>query len=292
MRIAMLLPVTLRTLAGSYGSRENMVSLLTEGLVKRGFDITLFVTTNFKTNGKSRAVCERGYEEDKIINPRVRECLHILKLFECADKFDLIHNNFDFLPLTYSALTVTPLVTTIHDIPSSSILPIYKKYNGKVFYVATSSAGRSSELDYLATIYYGKSVETTDKMVEKYIKVYQQVLDKTKREDHRPWGFYQVLANGEGYKNKRIVVYPGKRLSLQRHKKRAEHWYLLQGEAVVTLGEEKIRLTGGQSLDIPRGEVHRIENIGKENLSFIEIQTGDYFGEDDIERLEDDFGRV
>ena len=72
MRIAMLLPVTLRTLGGSYGSRENMVSLLTEGLVKRGFDITLFVTTNFKTNGKLRAVCERGYEEDKIINPRLR----------------------------------------------------------------------------------------------------------------------------------------------------------------------------------------------------------------------------
>lgn len=101
---------------------------------------------------------------------------NVKKLVECADKFDLIHNNFDFLPLTYSALTATPVVTTIHGVPSPSILPVYKKYNGKVFYVATSNADRSPELDYLATIHHGKWVEkcfNADKMVEKYIKVYQ-----------------------------------------------------------------------------------------------------------------------
>jgi len=112
------------------------------------------------------------------------------------------------------------------------------------------------------------------------------------REDHRPWGFYRVLADEKTYKNKEIVVYPGKRLSLQRHRRRSEHWYILSGQAVVTLDNTKTTLTAGQSIDIPRGSLHRIENTGTDDVSLIEIQTGDYFGEDDIERLEDDFGRV
>lgn len=111
-------------------------------------------------------------------------------------------------------------------------------------------------------------------------------------EDHRPWGFYQVLADEADHKVKRIVVYPGKRLSLQRHRQRQEHWYILSGEALVTRDQERIRLACGQAVDIPKGAVHRIENIGTEPVTFIEVQTGTYFGEDDIERLEDDFGRV
>ena len=112
------------------------------------------------------------------------------------------------------------------------------------------------------------------------------------REDHRPWGFYRVLADEETYKSKQIVVYPGKRLSLQRHRRRSEHWYILHGQAVVTLDSKEIPLSEGQSVDIPKGALHRIENTGTDNVLFIEIQTGDYFGEDDIERIEDDFGRV
>jgi mannose-6-phosphate isomerase len=110
-------------------------------------------------------------------------------------------------------------------------------------------------------------------------------------EDHRPWGYYQVYADEPDHKVKRIVVYPGKRLSLQRHRRRAEHWYIMSGQAVVTRGEEKIPLAAEVSIDIPKGAVHRIHNEGTEEMVFIEIQTGDYFGEDDIERLEDDFGR-
>ena len=116
--------------------------------------------------------------------------------------------------------------------------------------------------------------------------------DKNRLEDHRPWGYYIVLADEPDHKVKRIVVKPGKRLSLQRHQKRAEHWYIIKGNATVTLDEQKLDLTKGQAVDIPRGSVHRIENQGKDDMAFIEIQTGDYFGEDDIERLEDDFGRV
>jgi len=110
--------------------------------------------------------------------------------------------------------------------------------------------------------------------------------------DHRPWGHYTVLADEPDHKVKRICVYPGKRLSLQRHHRRAEHWYLLCGEAVVTLDGKEIPLKGGQSMDIPRGAAHRLFNAGKTEAAFIEVQTGEYFGEDDIERIEDDYGRV
>jgi len=117
-------------------------------------------------------------------------------------------------------------------------------------------------------------------------------MEEKYEEEHRPWGFYRVLADEEDHKVKRIVVYPGKRLSLQRHRRRTEHWYILRGRALVTLDGGEIPLEPGQSVDIPRGTVHRVTNPGEEVLAFIEVQTGDYFGEDDIERLEDDFGRV
>ena len=110
-------------------------------------------------------------------------------------------------------------------------------------------------------------------------------------EDHRPWGYYQVYADEPDHKVKRIVVYPGKRLSLQRHQRRMEHWYVLEGEAVVTRGDEELHLKEGESVNIPRAAVHRVRNPGTKDMAFIEVQTGDYFGEDDIERLEDDFGR-
>jgi len=110
--------------------------------------------------------------------------------------------------------------------------------------------------------------------------------------DHRPWGYYEVLADQEDYKVKRIVVYPGKRISLQRHHRRAEHWFILSGEAVVSVDSEELHLTAGQSVDIRRGAAHRILNAGTGELAFIEVQTGDYCGEDDIERIQDDFGRI
>ena len=110
--------------------------------------------------------------------------------------------------------------------------------------------------------------------------------------DHRPWGFYTILADEADHKVKRICVYPGKRLSLQRHRRRAEHWYLLAGEAVVTLDGREITLRAGEVVDIPCGAAHRLQNIGVKEVSFIEIQTGEYFGEDDIERFADDYGRV
>ena len=108
---------------------------------------------------------------------------------------------------------------------------------------------------------------------------------------HRPWGYYKVLADEPDHKVKRIVVFPGKRLSLQKHQKRSEHWFLLSGQGIVTLDGERLNKKGGESVNIPCGSLHRIENSGTVDLNFIEVQTGEYFGEDDIERLEDDYGR-
>lgn len=116
--------------------------------------------------------------------------------------------------------------------------------------------------------------------------------NQTNDESHRPWGYYEILSDDTDHKVKRITVYPGKRLSLQLHKKRSEHWFIVKGRGLVTINKQDIRLSEGESVDINRNDAHRIKNISCENLVFIEVQTGDYFGEDDIQRIEDDFGRV
>jgi mannose-6-phosphate isomerase-like protein (cupin superfamily) len=426
------------------------VWLLTEGLVEKGVDVTLFATADSKTSATLHAIVPRPYEEDKTLDPKVWECLHISELFERADDFDLIHNHFDFLPLTYAELVKTPVLTTIHGLSSENILPVFKKYNGKVYYVSVSDSDRSPDIRYIATVYHGiepesftfrahggdyllffggihpekgtreaieiakragrdlvvagiiqdedyfrrevephfdgkrvtyigpvgldgrdellgkalallhpiryeepfglsiveanacgtpviafprgstpeiicdgvngffahdisaavgavgrigeilrancrKVVEerfSRDRMVEDYLRIYSQILEATKRKDHRPWGYYEALADQSDHKVKRIVVFPGQRLSLQRHGRRAEHWTVVRGTPVVTRDNVDIPLKPGDSIDIPRGASHRIANPGPDAVVFIEVQMGDYFGEDDIERFEDDYGRV
>lgn len=412
-------------------------------------DVTLFATTDSETKALLQAVCEKGYEEDQSIDPKVWECLHISNVFERAEEFDLIHNHFDFLPLGFSKLVSTPLVTTIHGFSSPKILPVYQKYNGEVYYVSISNSDRSDKLNYISTVYHGidlrqftfkedfgdyllffgrmhhdkgakeaieiakgsgkklimagiiqddqyyqkeikphlgeqiiyigtvgpdrrnellgnayallhpinfhepfglsiiesmacgtpaiafnkgsmeeiiesgkngflvsntdeavgvlknipeidrrlcrKTVEgrfTADRMVNDYIQVYNQILKSSGRENKRPWGYYTILSDEPDHKVKRIIVFPGGRLSLQRHKRRSEHWQMISGKAVVTVGDQDLQLGAGDSVDIPAGTIHRIENKGNQNVTFIEIQTGDYFGEDDIERLEDIYGRA
>jgi len=117
-------------------------------------------------------------------------------------------------------------------------------------------------------------------------------LFRAMEEDHRPWGYYRVLSDEETHKVKVIVIYPKKRLSLQRHRSRAEHWYIVEGTGIVTRDSEEIPLAAGQAIDIRQGVWHRMMNPGAGNLVFVEVQTGEYFGEDDIERREDDYGRV
>ena len=155
LRIALLSPISWRTPPRHYGPWEAVVSLLAEELVESGLDVTLFASGDSQTRAKLVAVSPRPYSEDASIEPKVAECLHIAEVFERAAEFDVIHNNFDFLPLTYSGLTETPLLTTIHGFSSPSILPVYKKYNGRTHYVAISEADKSPQLDYVAVIHHG-----------------------------------------------------------------------------------------------------------------------------------------
>ncbi len=159
MKIAMLSPIAWRTPPRHYGPWEQVVSWLTEGLAGQGVEVTLYATADSQTVARLRSVAPRPYAEDPELDPKVWECLHIAALFEEADHYDLIHNHFDFLPLTYSGLISTPVVTTIHGFSSPRILPVYQKYNRKVHYVSISDADRHPGLDYCATVYHGIPVE-------------------------------------------------------------------------------------------------------------------------------------
>ncbi|RWY47904.1 glycosyltransferase family 4 protein [Mucilaginibacter gilvus] len=155
MRAAILAPVAWRTPPRHYGPWEQVASNIAESLIKLGVEVTLFATGDSITLGKLDAICEQGYEEDRTQDAKVLECLHISNLMEKATDFDIIHNNFDFLPLTYSALVKTPIITTIHGFSSPRIIPVYKKYNSIGHYVSISNADRSAELEYIATVYNG-----------------------------------------------------------------------------------------------------------------------------------------
>lgn len=388
MKIAMLSPLSWRTPPRHYGPWENIVSLLTEQLVSMGVDVTLFASGDSITAGKLVSVCERPYSEDPMIDPKVWECLHIAELFRRADEFDLIHNHFDFLPLSYSEFARTPVVTTIHGFSSHAILPVYKKYNDSTYYVAISETDKSAELDYIATIHHGidlsqftyqqetedyllflgrihpdkgvhdaievarktgkclviagivqdenyfrEQVEpcidgskveyigsvgpqkrqevmgcalamlhlihfdepfglsvvesmacgtpviaygrgsmpelikngstgfilddvekrfTCQRMAYEYTGVYHRILED--RENYRPWGHYENFLECDEHKIKELVVNLGERLSLQKHRHRAEHWTVVSGEALVTVGEKEISLKSGQSVDVPRDQ--------------------------------------
>ena len=155
MKIAILSPIAWRTPPIHYGPWEQVASNIAEGLVAKGFDVTLFATQDSITKGMLEGIIPQGYEEDKEQEPKVSECLHISNVMEKAKTFDIIHNNFDFLPLTYSKLITTPMVTTIHGFSSPKIIPVFKKYNDNSYYVSISNADRSPELNYIATVYNG-----------------------------------------------------------------------------------------------------------------------------------------
>jgi len=450
MKIAMLSPAILPEPGNYSGALDNVVSLLTEGLVSCGIEVTLFAIGDSRTSDQRVKVNQMDYGERQSFSCGVRECFHISEVFERGEQFDLIHNHSDCLPLTYMAMTTTPVVTTIHSFSSHESLSVYKKYNRKAFYVAVSEADKCPELDYADTIPHGIDLRrfsfrpkhgeyllfcgqikenngagecievarrtgrrlllagsiqdqdyferhvrphldvnriihvdsagsekrgellgdayallhpidfdepfglpvveamacgtpviavnrgcmretiidgvtgflvrdldemagavaevsqlsrfkcrewieerfTADRMVRDYIRVYERIIQQSRREDHRPWGFYEILSDVRDHKVKRITVYPGQRLSYQRHFRRSEHWYVISGKAVVTRDGKDIALTVGQAVDLPVGIWHRMRNPGTEDMVFIEVQTGEYFGEDDIERSEDDYGRA
>ncbi len=159
LRVAMLAPISWRVPPRHYGPWERVVSLLSEGLVARGVAVTLFATADSLTSATLVGTCPRPCSEDDTLDPKVWECLHISQVFERAGEFDLIHNHFDFLPLSYSRLIDTPVVTTIHGFSSPRILRVYEDYNASSHYVSISDADRSPKLDYLATVHHGIALD-------------------------------------------------------------------------------------------------------------------------------------
>jgi glycosyltransferase involved in cell wall biosynthesis len=153
-RVAVLSPVAWRTPPRQYGAWETVAGNITEGLVARGWDITLFATGDSVTQAHLHAVVDKGYEEDRSLDPKVAEYLHISEAFEHAAEFDLIHSHYDFMALTYSRLVKTPVLTTIHGFSSPQIMPVYRKY-GEGYFVSISDADRAPGLNYLATVYNG-----------------------------------------------------------------------------------------------------------------------------------------
>ena len=150
----MLSPVAWRTPPRHYGAWETVASNITEGLIARGWDVTLFATRDSVTRAHLHAVVDRGYEEDPSGDPKVAEYLHISEVFEHAAEFDLIHSHYDFMALTYSRLVKTPVLTTIHGFSSPRIMPVYQKYRDGYF-VSISDSDRAPGLNYLATVYNG-----------------------------------------------------------------------------------------------------------------------------------------
>ena len=200
MKIAMISPIAWRTPPRHYGPWEQIVSLLTEGLLDNGVEVTLFATADSITKAKLHSVCPKGYAEDEEVDPKVWECLHISEVFEHAHEFDLIHNHFDFLPLSYSKLVKTPLLTTIHGFSSLKILPVYKKYNLSVHYISISDADRSPELDYLATIHHGINLEqfTFNPAPEEYLLFFGRI--------HADKGAYEAIQIAKQSKRRLIIA--------------------------------------------------------------------------------------
>ena len=153
-RVAVLSPVAWRTPPRQYGAWETVASNIAEGLVDRGWDVTLFATRDSVTRARLHSVVDRGYEEDTSIDPKVAEYLHISEAFEHAAEFDLIHSHYDFMALAYTRLVKTPVLTTIHGFSSPRIMPVYEKYRDGYF-VSISNSDRAPVLNYLATVYNG-----------------------------------------------------------------------------------------------------------------------------------------
>ncbi len=199
MKIAVLSPVAWRTPPRHYGPWEQVASNITEGLVEKGIDVTLFATKDSKTSGKLDGIIAQGYEEDSSVEPKVVECLHIANLMEKASKFDIIHNNCDFLPISYSRLIKIPMVTTIHGFSSPKIIPVFKKYNDINYYVSISNADRSKELTYVATVYNGidRKLFTLNENPDNYLLYFGRV--------HHDKGTWEAIQIAKKAKMKLII---------------------------------------------------------------------------------------
>jgi mannose-6-phosphate isomerase-like protein (cupin superfamily) len=243
---------------------DNQHENLIESLKNRGCDTVSFITCDYL------------------------EPIDIMKLsrFVHESECDVIHNELGTFPLVFNPWMKVPLLTVLNTYLSDDDLRIIKT-SCKICYFA------SVDMSIVPREILDRTfpVNSPD-IVESYFGIYENIKKNTASIDRRPWGFYEIISDKDNHKVKRITVNPGKRLSLQSHKRRSEHWIIVSGMGIVTLNNNNYELREGGSIDIMKGAAHRIANPGDSPLIFIEIQMGDYFGEDDIVRLEDDFGRA
>ncbi|MGC9324712.1 MAG: cupin domain-containing protein [Desulfomonilia bacterium] len=219
-------------------------------------------------------------------SPSLKDQHALSLLFMDAGTFDVIHNLSGFSALLYGGFILTPLVTTLFSSPSENELDICSHLKSNCFFV--DACGLVGSCLNLIAAHHPRE----QNLAGFYEAVYEKAVSACARDEQRPWGFFQVLSDDRrDHKVKRITLWPGKRLSLQYHTRRQEHWVVITGTARVQVNDDIIELRGSQSVDVPQGALHRIENIGTEPLVVIEVQQGEYFGEDDIVRIEDDFGR-
>jgi len=220
------------------------------------------------------------------------------RLLATARDFDLVHNHLDARAQVFAALLSRPMLTTLYKAVPDTLAPFFAQANAGVWLAATEERLAPEGATLAATIPPAEDTpEEHARLAQAYAELYERVLRESgarradREHDGRPWGEYWVLEDTPGWKVKRIDVLPGRRLSYQKHSKRSEHWMVVRGEARVTLDGREVLVGPGETVDIEPGTAHRVENASEEPLTFIEVQQGSYFGEDDIERLEDDFGR-
>jgi mannose-6-phosphate isomerase-like protein (cupin superfamily) len=231
---------------------------------------------------------DKGCDTASYVAPVQLKSIDVMRLseFMYATDCDVIHNELGIFPLVLNSGIRTPILTILKNGLNDEDLSIIKSSGHKCYFATADMTIIPNEILEKAFHLSGSDI------IGSYCGIYESIIKDTARIDRRPWGFYEVLSDQNDHKIKRITVYPGKRLSLQSHDRRSEHWVVIAGRGVVTVNGEIIELGEGASVDIMRGAAHRIENPGDSPLLFVEIQMGEYFGEDDIVRLEDDFGRV
>lgn len=248
----------------------------------------------------ARALPASEVESFRMPSTALGEAQTLADLCARAGEFDLIHNLVGPTPLAFAAFVPAPILSTLRRELSFEELALFRRFRGKAWFVG-GDLEAPSELDCASVIPTPAAdapQEEIDAAVHAYQAVYARVVAARARRradsehDRRPWGEYWVLADTPTFKVKRLDVLPGMRLSYQRHTRRAEHWLVVCGRARVTLDGTDHELSAGQSIDVPLGAAHRLANPGPEPLSIVEVQLGSYFGEDDIERLADDFGRT
>lgn len=281
MNIAMVCPLDAPVSPSAGGEPHRTIGRLARALVAAGHEVTLFAREG-SSGGSALAAAMTPGGDGPDGGTRICEAVLLADVLKAVDAFDVVHNHAGPAAAALLHRPDRPLLSTIHRPCRPEEAEAWRRLGEDALLDAAPDTAPAG-LPLL-----GAGAGAADDAVA-CLALYRAVIDSL--ENHRPWGHYVVLEDRERHKVKRIVVNPGQRLSLQLHHRRTEHWLVIEGEGLVTLDDEEILVRSGEAVDIPCGARHRIRNPGDVPCVFIEVQTGDYFGEDDIVRFEDDYGR-